>query len=554
MAGLVTTFRMFRALQLVVMISGLATVVGCGSSSSGSGTSSSSQSQPTPTVQNAQVGTAATVADMNVGDLYVVPLTDSSGSIDFTGAPSTAEYLMIVQAANPGSSSSSVALGSEAAPESLTKALGVVTNEISTDVGEALDLTLRVAEEELAAEGQQAVAKVSRSFSNGKALSQVTEVGDQEDFRVLSSLSSTTSYATVTATIVCVTDHLTVALDNSDSGVFTSEEIQDLCTRAEDAAATDISILGEPSDVNGDGRITYLWTNRVNQLGAQGGGIVTGFFYAADLYPRTDSNPVSNEQEIVFALVPDPTGTYGSAISKSFAINNLLTAVLPHEIQHAISYNQHVLLRGGSTEKTWLNEAISHNMECVTGYCQENPSRVALFLAAPSSTSLVSGGSANLKQRGASFLFIRYLYEQSSDGAAFLNRLVATDITDVINIERAFAGTDASFDQFEEFFFRWAIAVGVTDSGIVSDPRFVFEERSYNSTTGQWDGVCLQCDTEDGRGTTLTGPAVSTYTSSTAVTLAATGTAYYSVTPQSTPLAITGSSSANLQAILVRTR
>ena len=554
MAVRITIFEKFRALQLVTMISGLAVVVGCGSSGSGGGATSSSQSQPTSTVQNSQVGTSASVAEMDIGDLYVVPMTDSSGSIDFTGAPSTAQYLMIVQAANPSGSSASVALGNEAVPESLTKSLGIATNEISTEVGEALDLTLRVAEEDLAAEGLQPVAKVNKSSSAGKTLSQVTSVGDQEEFRVLASLSTSGSYSTVTATIVCVTDHLTVALDNSDSGVFTSEEIQDLCTRAEDAAASDISILGEPSDVNGDGRITYLWTNRVNQLGAQGGGIVTGFFYAADLYPRTDSNPVSNEQEIVFALVPDPTGAYGSAISKSFAINNLLTAVLPHEIQHAISYNQHVLLRGGSTEKTWLNEAISHNMECVTGYCQENPSRVSLYLAAPASTALVSGGSANLKQRGASFLFIRYLYEQSVDGAAFLNRLVATDITDVANIERAFAGTDTSFDQFEEFFFRWAIAVGMTDSGIVSDPKFTFKARSYNSTTGQWDGVCLQCDTEDGRGTTLTGPKVASYTGSTAMTLAATGTAYYSVTPQSTPLAISAASTANLQAVLVRTK
>jgi hypothetical protein len=421
-------------------------------------------------------------------------------------------------------------------------------------VGDALDLTLRVAEEDLAAEGLQPAAQLGKSQSSGKAISRATAVGDQQEFRVLSSLSSTSSYATVTATVVCVTTHLTVALDNNDSGALTSTEIQDLCTRAEDAAASDISILGEPSDVNGDSRITYLWTDRVNQLGAQGGGIVTGFFYAADLYPRTDSNPVSNEQEIVFALVPDPTGQYGTAISKSFATNNLLTAVLPHEIQHAISYNQHVLLRGGSTEKTWLNEAISHNMECVTGYCQENPSRIALYLAAPASTSLVSGGSANLKQRGASFLFIRYLYEQSSDGAAFLGRLVGSDTTDVTNIERAFAGTDTSFDQFEEFFFRWAIAVGVTDSGIISDPRFTFEARSYNTTTGQWGGVCLQCDTDDGRGTMLTGPTVTSYTSGTSVTLAATATAFYSVTPQSTPLAITGSSSANLQAILVRTK
>jgi hypothetical protein len=193
-------------------------------------------------------------------------------------------------------------------------------------------------------------------------------------------------------------------------------------------------------------------------------------------------------------------------------------------------------------------------MECVTGYCQENPSRVALYLTSTATTSLVSGGSAGLKQRGASFLFLRYLYEQNASGNAFLGRMVATDKTDVKNIEAAYAGAEAGFDQFEEFFFRWAIAVGVSGGGIISDPRFVFKDRSLNSTTGQWDGICLQCETEDGRGTTLSGPSIVNYGGGTTLSLAATGVAYYSVAPQSAPLSINGSSAASLQAVLVRTR
>ncbi len=548
MQGSDITIRKIKGIGMALV--GVATALlasACGSSDSGPASASPSQSS----AQNATVSTVQKVSEMKVGDLYVVSMTEGAGAVDFSGAPSTASYLLIVQAANPGGTSSSVALGNEVASGSLSKSLGIVTNEISTEVGEVLDLTLRVAEEELAAENRR---PVEHRVSMSKAVTAETRVGDSQTFRVLSSLTSTGSYSEVAATVVCVTDHLVVALDNDDSGVFTSGDIQDLCTRSEDAAATDIRILGAPSDVNSDGRITYLWTHRVNRLGAQGGGIVTGFFYATDLYPRTDSNPVSNEQEIVFALVPDPTGRYGSAISKSFAINNLLTAVLPHEIQHAISYNQHVLLRGGATEKTWLNEAMSHNMECVTGYCQENPSRVALYLTSTAKTSLVSGGSASLKQRGASFLFLRYLYEQNADGNAFLGRMVATNKTDVENIETAYAGSDASFNQFEEFFFRWAIAVGVTGSGIISDPRFIFKDRSFNSTTGQWNGVCLQCDTEDGRGTSLSGPTVASYGSGNSLTLASTGVAYYAVTPQSTPLTISGSSAAVLQTVLVRTR
>ncbi len=551
MQGQHTTTQGHCGIWKGILGSGLAiTLVACGAGSSGGDAVTTSQSR---SIQSAQVGTVTSVSAMSVGDIYVVPMDGSTGSIDFSGASSTAEYLMIVQAANPNGSSSSVALGSESVPQSLAKSLDIATNEIDTDVGDALDLSLRVAEEELAASNQVPVHK-SASFSAGKTITTGTKVGDKQDFRVLASLSSSGTYASVTATVRCVTTHLTVALDDNDTGAFTDQEIQDLCVRAEDAAAIDFQVLGEPSDVNGDGRVTYLLTDRVNRLGAQGGGIVTGFFYAADLYPRSDSNAVSNEQEIVFALVPDPTGMYNSAISNAFAIGSFLHAVLPHEIQHAISYNYHVFLNGGTTERTWLNEAMSHNMECVTGYCQENPSRVSLYLNSPSTTSLVSGGSANLKQRGASFLFMRYLYEQSSDGNAFFKRMVQTGNTDVANIEAAFAGTDPSFDQFGEFFLRWAVAVGITNSGITSDSHYVFKDRDFNAGTGQWNGVCLQCDTNDGRGTMLAGPKTEPFTSGTALSLVPTGVAYYTVTPQAAPLSIKAASDINLQAVLVRTR
>ncbi|PIR20942.1 MAG: hypothetical protein COV45_03510 [Deltaproteobacteria bacterium CG11_big_fil_rev_8_21_14_0_20_47_16] len=526
----------------------------CGSSSGGDAASTSSEST---TIQNGTVSSTTKVSELNVGDIYPVTFSEGNATIDFTDASSSSQYELVVQSTNTSGGSSSVTLGDVSVEDfdSMAKALDISTNEISTDVGDAFDTFLRFNEEDLAINevpvegGSRGVGK-----SVAKTLSSVTTVGDQESFRVLASLTSTTSYADITATVVCVTDHLVVALDNNDGDIFTAQELQDLCTISESSAAIDVAVLGDASDINGDGRLTFLLTDRVNRLGGQGGGIVTGFFYAADLYPRTGSNPVSNEQEIVFALVPDPSGEYGSAISKSFALNNLLNAVLPHEIQHAISYNQHVLLRGGSPERTWLNEALSHNMECVTGYCQENPSRVDLFLNATATTSLVSGSSANLKQRGASFLFIRFLYEQSSDGNAFLARLVGTDKTEVDNIENAFAGTDSSFDQFEEFFMRWAVAVGMTNAGIISDSRYVFKDRTYNSTTSQWDGVCLQCIADDGRGTVLDGPSVSSFSGSSGVTLAPTGTAYYSLSAQSDPLTITGSSSANLQAVLIRTR
>src|SRR3989338_2591665 len=109
MGGKDHNFKKFGSIRWMLMIGGLAGVVGCGSAGGGNDPAgTASQTEQTPSVQNAQVSTAKTVAEMKVGDLYVVPLTDSNGSVDFTGASSSSQYLMIVQAANPGGSSSTV--------------------------------------------------------------------------------------------------------------------------------------------------------------------------------------------------------------------------------------------------------------------------------------------------------------------------------------------------------------------------------------------------------------------------------------------------------------
>lgn len=540
-------------LALVVVL-GLG-LIACGGGGGGATSLSSNAELPASTGNgNSTVSTVTKVSDMTVGDLYVVPITDGSGTISFTGASSSAEYTLVLQSAVTTGSSSAVVVGNEAVEvDSLAKSIGVEEAGISLDVGDAFDSFLRVSEEELSVSGIPALdSAVTTNKSVAKSVTKT--VGDRHSYRVLSSLSSSTSYTTVQGTVVCSSSRLEVVLDDDDTASLTSDEITSLCAKFHDAADLTITTVGDTSDVNGDGRLTVLMTHRVNSLGAQGGGIVTGFFYAADLYPRTSSNLVSNEQEIVYTLVPDPAGSYGTTISKSFAINNLLTAVVPHEIQHAVSYNQHVLVRGGSAEKTWLNEAISHNIECVTGYCQENPSRASLYLASPSNTSLVTSGSASLKQRGASYLFIRYLYEQSSAGSTFLKNMVSTDKADVANIEAAFASTDQNFNQFEEFFLRWGIAVALTNTDVTTDAKYIYKARTYNDATGQWQGVCLQCATEDGRGTTLTGPKVVSYSAGSSVSLAPSAMTHYSLKNQTDAVTLSGTSSAALQAVLIRTK
>lgn len=510
----------FRAIAVL-----LALLAGCGGNSD---TISSPKSQTTGLSDTNVVGS---ISAMGLGDIYYVDFTNGSASINFSDTDPDAQYILIVQ--STGQSPSSVE---------------ITSGDLSADLTASFDSMLREREQGLAdtAEPIEADASIAKAI--------VTE-GGRHTFRVLSSITSTLNYTEVTATSRCVKEHVNVYVDDDISDeVLTSADIETLCNGFEHAAAIDEGTFGAPSDVNGDGHVVALITPAVNRLGASGGGIITGYFYASDLYARTSSNRTSNEMEIIYLLAPDPEGENGTAISKEFAMSNLIPAVMPHELQHAISYNQHVFENGGGSEENWLNEALSHFAEDLTGYNVENPSRVQMFLDYPDSTSLVSIGSPDLYERGAEYLFVRYLYERSADADVFLNALEDTANTGIENVLAAFNSGDADFDEWNEFMRRWAIAVALTNTGITSTAQYQFNDRALDSFSGNWNGACLICNAEDGRGTVLMGPYMEEITAGTVnLNLAGTATAYYTVSSPASSISLSGNTSAGLQGVLIRT-
>jgi hypothetical protein len=107
--------------------------------------------------------------------------------------------------------------------------------------------------------------------------------------------------------------------------------------------------------------------------------------------------------------------------------------VLIHELQHMISFNQHVLRRGQDDESIWLNEGLSHFAEelgqrfipdarcplfasCFAQFAEGNIQNAYLFLEAPSETFLVAPltGGPTLAGRGASWLFVRWMADHFS--------------------------------------------------------------------------------------------------------------------------------------------
>ncbi len=361
------------------------------------------------------------------------------------------------------------------------------------DVTEALHEQLRALEADL----QNLPMRQNHSFQASLSESDAdVSVGHEVTFAVLSSFTDYEEYTDVTATLVYQTESFNYYLDNDALDSMSDDHIAELCDNFEGVIADMRDFYGDESDVNGDGRFDILSTPVVNGLGGSPGSVVTGFWFARDLYDLENSN----QREIFYTAVADPSGSYGARISENFAVSNILRGVFPHEFQHMINYNEKVNVAGGSSEETWLNEALSHLAEDIFDqdddrYMRqsgnENPARIASYLDNISETCFTCG--SNLRQRGGSYLFLRYLYEQAhgeGEQVELLNSLVQSPLAGIENITATLGGTS---DDFYDMMGQFAVAI-FRDGTDSADAVFSF------------DGIDLRATQDDNRNTPLNGP------------------------------------------------
>ena len=227
---------------------------------------------------------------------------------------------------------------------------------------------------------------------------------------------------------------------------------------------TNTAAFGTPSDINKDGIVVILLTPVVNQLTPPGGsssGYIAGFFMPGDLLPKLLPDGTSNGMEIYYSMVPDPNGVYGNVYEKPRALD-VMAGVMAHEFQHMIMFNYRVLIYGGGFSaaymaKLWVDEGLAHIAEDLNGYDDSNIGRADLFLADPGKTTLIYGGD-ELDERGASFLFFRYLGDRF--GEDIYRRIVQSKKTGTSNIENA-TGVG-----FKELFADWAATMYFESRGV----------------------------------------------------------------------------------------
>lgn len=433
----------------------LVALTACSSSPAGPSTIQPLCSAPTPVV-------------LGRGEYRIYNASTETSCIRLPGAGEASEYLVVAYAGNgtesENGSSTSYALQSDSvaggAPSlANSPSLADLPGLAPFERGSAAQFhrNLRTAEHMLASSG---AARLRSLWSGPPASRAIPIFGDRDTFSVCKAVTCNT-FASVGATVRYVGRAGVIYLDDqlpAGADALTQVELDQLGNVFDDYLyPADTTAFGRESDINGDQRVSILITDAVNDLTPDcTDGRVIGYFFGNDLIPGT---PGSNRREVFFAMAPKPATALCTAVTRTRELTSLPPTLI-HELQHMISYNQHVLIRGGFSEDLWLNEGMSHFAEelgfrvtpdascpaaatCFSQFASGDLTNAYEYLDDPEATYLIAPGSGtgSIAERGAAWLFLRWAADHfSSDtllGTSFTRALTQTQLLGSANISNA---------------------------------------------------------------------------------------------------------------------
>ncbi len=291
-------------------------------------------------------------------------------------------------------------------------------------------------------------------------------LGDERTFNVLRSadVSGTQpdDYVQVASTARYVGTHVAIFLDDAApvEGGYTQGDLDAIGSLFDDHLhPIGVNAFGSETDVNGDGVVLVLLTERVTRLAGCGlGQIVVGLFFAVDLIA---DHVGSNNAEIFYGLAPNVE----CQVDRLEAVR-VLPGVFIHEFQHMINYGQHVLQRDGDAEDTWLDEGLAGMAEelggrlvpadrcldndCLTQFHSGNFVNAYQYLAQVNTAYLIGPRQPPLPltEYGATWLFVRWLSDhfaaEPTLGTDLTRALLQTTRTGAENVVSA---TETPFDR-----------------------------------------------------------------------------------------------------------
>ncbi|HET9710203.1 MAG TPA: hypothetical protein VFP39_18005 [Gemmatimonadales bacterium] len=440
-----------------------------------------------PTSCGTGVGAPISLA---VGAYASIDPAASSGCFQFaanTSPSESTEYLVVAQSATgtAGQSSPFNIRGGAAATAAAAIMARTVPPDTRTQTAVQFDRTMRRMGRTRSYPSVQPASHAAPRAATVAGAPAPPAVGSLRVFKVCGNLACST-IKSVAAKARVVGAHIAVYVDTlAPAGGLDSADL-DTLKQVFDSRLypIDTAAFGGVSDIDSNSVVIVLMTGIVNALVSktrcQTSGYVAGFFFPGDLDPTTASQ--FNHGEVFYSIVADPNGTLSCAHSDSL-VKAGTPVTFVHEFQHMISFVQHVLVRGGSSEEGWLDEGLSKYAEELAGrsFLPGDPQSFSNFafgdvydayqyLLAPSgSPLLIPEDTGTLAEIGASWLFTRYMIDQFGAGVAL--KLHQTTLVGSANVAAQ------TGQPFTTLVTRWALANWVSDLPSFSAPS----ELQYSS-------------------------------------------------------------------------
>jgi hypothetical protein len=322
-----------------------------------------------------------------------------------------------------------------------------------------------------------------------------------------------------TARVVAVGTRSVVVADNENpTGGYTDAEYASIAATFDTLIyPLDTAAFGAPSNVSTHGKILLFYTRSVNALTPANTNNFTigGFFFSRDLYPKTARNglgacPGSNEAEMFYLLVPDPTGVVNNNKRSKADVTTLNLGTIAHEFEHLINAGRRLYINTNATanEETWLDEGLAHTAEELlyyrisgfttrqnlnllqvssqsenfANYASQNFSRLYQFLINPELNSPYAPNDS-LATRAATWHFLRFAAgRQGASGEnAFYRALVNSTTSGRTNLSNVLGGTA----QLSTYLRDWTVSMIADDYSVAAtaalDARYIMPSWNFRS-------------------------------------------------------------------------
>ncbi|HJU90427.1 MAG TPA: hypothetical protein VJ672_13650, partial [Gemmatimonadaceae bacterium] len=328
-------------------------------------------------------------------------------------------------------------------------------------------------------------------------------------------------FITVNATVKAVTTRVVILQDNTaPAGGFTDTDFAEIAAEFDNLIYPTVTrYFGNPSDFDVNGRILILYTPEVNRLTPPNTtGFVGGFFWSGDLFPRTgppqQSCTQSNEAEIFYLLVPDPTGSINNNQRSASSVRQGTRGTIAHEFQHMINAGRRLTEGVASAfEATWLDEALSHMAEDFVGralfgfgefqnltfadvtsrgtpdfnaFFFQNLARLRFWQQRPDTAAATSTRAGeHLAYRGAAWALVRYSADQYHGGDLpnLMRRLAGGPEISVANL------TSKTGVVFDSLMAGWMIANFADDLPVTGlNNKYTYRSWNFRSASAGING------------------------------------------------------------------